>query len=231
MAESVIPTQGTSDDTKTIVTVLLLIFFFPVGFIMMWVWTHWPTWVKLLISTIVGLYMLFIFIIVGFFFTVFIAAILAPSKEDNTDKQLPKVQQLTPTPTPFKQTIDTSSWKTYENKQIRFSFKYPSDWTITPVKDANNIVGIKTQGLQGDITMLWGSGFGGMCPQGYEEIQIQDETLNACHNFGVGGIEAWEQISKELATTSFQARAYANKPSTENRDTILAILSTFKFTK
>ncbi len=42
--------QGMSNDTRTIVTVLLLIFVFPVGLIVMWVWPRWPGWVKLLIS-------------------------------------------------------------------------------------------------------------------------------------------------------------------------------------
>ena len=36
--------------TKTIVTILLLIFFNFIGIIVMWVWTKWPLWLKLLIS-------------------------------------------------------------------------------------------------------------------------------------------------------------------------------------
>jgi hypothetical protein len=43
-------TQTTSEDTKTIATVLLLIFMFPVGIILMWFWTKWKIWVKLLIT-------------------------------------------------------------------------------------------------------------------------------------------------------------------------------------
>lgn len=42
--------SGVSNDTKTIVTVLLLTFVFPVGFILMWVWAPWRLWVKLLAS-------------------------------------------------------------------------------------------------------------------------------------------------------------------------------------
>ncbi len=42
--------QGASDDTRTIVTVLLLIFAFPVGIIVMLAWTRWPDWLKLLIT-------------------------------------------------------------------------------------------------------------------------------------------------------------------------------------
>ncbi|QQG40966.1 MAG: hypothetical protein HYV37_01435 [Candidatus Levyibacteriota bacterium] len=44
--------QGMSEDTKTIITVLLLIFVFPVGVILMWVWMKWPTWVKILITLV-----------------------------------------------------------------------------------------------------------------------------------------------------------------------------------
>lgn len=40
-----------SKDTKTIITAILLVFFFPVGFILMWIWTSWPKWVKWLITT------------------------------------------------------------------------------------------------------------------------------------------------------------------------------------
>ena len=39
-----------SQDTKTIITVLLLIFLYPVGLILMWVWTKWPVWIKILLS-------------------------------------------------------------------------------------------------------------------------------------------------------------------------------------
>lgn len=53
MAASTNQAQGMSEDTKTIVTVLLLVFFYPVGVIVMWFWTHWPTWAKIIISSII----------------------------------------------------------------------------------------------------------------------------------------------------------------------------------
>lgn len=52
-------TQGTSNDTKSIVTVLLLIFVYPIGVLVMWLWTKWRWWVKLLVS------IPFIFIVMG----------------------------------------------------------------------------------------------------------------------------------------------------------------------
>lgn len=50
MAKSVPQNQGMSEDTKTIIVVLLLVFIFPVGLVLMWFWTKWPLWVKILIS-------------------------------------------------------------------------------------------------------------------------------------------------------------------------------------
>lgn len=41
---------GLSDDTKTLITVLLLVFVYPVGLIMMFVWMKWRWWVKLLVA-------------------------------------------------------------------------------------------------------------------------------------------------------------------------------------
>jgi hypothetical protein len=41
---------GTSEETKTIVTVLLLIFVYPVGAVVALFWPKWKWWVKLLVS-------------------------------------------------------------------------------------------------------------------------------------------------------------------------------------
>lgn len=51
--------EGLSEDTKNIIVVLLLLFFWPAGVVLMWLWTQWPQWVKVLISAIaVGLVIL-----------------------------------------------------------------------------------------------------------------------------------------------------------------------------
>ncbi|MBI4058336.1 hypothetical protein HY408_01075 [Candidatus Gottesmanbacteria bacterium] len=55
--------DGMSEDAKTIITVILLIFFSPIGVILMFVWTKWPMWAKLLI-TFVTLWWVFVFILV-----------------------------------------------------------------------------------------------------------------------------------------------------------------------
>jgi len=42
--------DGLSYDTKTLITVLTLIFVYPVGMVLMFVWMKWRVWVKLLIA-------------------------------------------------------------------------------------------------------------------------------------------------------------------------------------
>lgn len=50
MASKSIASGGLSNDTKTIIVVLVLLFAFPLGLVLMWIWTNWPKWVKLLIT-------------------------------------------------------------------------------------------------------------------------------------------------------------------------------------
>lgn len=61
--------DGMSDDTKTIVTVMLLAFAYPVGLIMMFVWTKWPVWVKALVTIPLAIGVLISFLIGGLIFS------------------------------------------------------------------------------------------------------------------------------------------------------------------
>lgn len=55
-----------SDDTRTIVTILLLLFVYPVGLILMWFWSRWKVWVKLLVTVFTLLpYILLLFMMIG----------------------------------------------------------------------------------------------------------------------------------------------------------------------
>ncbi len=42
--------QGISENNKTIITVILLVFVYPIGLLTMWLWTKWPRWAKIVIS-------------------------------------------------------------------------------------------------------------------------------------------------------------------------------------
>lgn len=67
--------QGASDDTRTIVTVLLLIFFPLVGLVLMWAWTNWKKWVKWLITCVFIAWTLLVLLLFGIFFAAMIATI------------------------------------------------------------------------------------------------------------------------------------------------------------
>jgi len=42
--------MGSTYDTQMIITILLLLFVYPIGLLFMWVWMKWPVWLKLVIS-------------------------------------------------------------------------------------------------------------------------------------------------------------------------------------
>lgn len=73
--------QSDSENTKTIITVLLLVFVYPVGLIVMWFLPRWRTWVKILLSLPV------ILLIVGLLSSVALIAI-NPAKKINNAKQI-----------------------------------------------------------------------------------------------------------------------------------------------
>lgn len=61
--------KGLSEDLKTLITILLLLFAYPIGLILMFIWMKWPKWVKILICIIpliLIIFWLFIFLVVLF---------------------------------------------------------------------------------------------------------------------------------------------------------------------
>lgn len=58
-----------SEDTKTLITALALLLAFPVGLILMWLWTNWPNWLKVIITAIPLLIVIFVSSIIAFIFS------------------------------------------------------------------------------------------------------------------------------------------------------------------
>ena len=81
-------------NTKTIITIICLIFLYPLGLFFMWKWMTWKRWVKWLIT----LY-LFIIAFLGIFFAVTLIAI-NPSKQFNNAKFAQRLY-LTPAATKY----------------------------------------------------------------------------------------------------------------------------------
>lgn len=73
----------TSQDTRTIVTVLLLLFFPLVGLILMWVWSKWATWLKVLITAVFGIWTI---VVMGIFAAVLIATINPQEQIERAEK-------------------------------------------------------------------------------------------------------------------------------------------------
>lgn len=55
--------KGTSQDTRTLITVLLLLFAFPVGLITMWLWSRWSTGIQFLITSVTVLFLVGCFVL------------------------------------------------------------------------------------------------------------------------------------------------------------------------
>lgn len=149
--------------------------------------------------------------------------------------ELPQIENQAPIAETQKD--ETADWKTYKNDEGKFSLKYPSIWKFTT--SSSNSGAMKTiifTGNEGIVQVDYGQGFGGMCQQGYEKIQIGDEQFDACHYVGNGsmgeGFEQWDVSAKEFSNNlGIGMFVTANKPHLSNRVTILKIISTFKFTE
>lgn len=77
-----IENQKHDTGTRTIVTVLVLLFAYPIGVLLMWFWTKWPKWVKILVTFPI---ILLAIAIIGIILALFVATI-------DPTKQLGKAQ-------------------------------------------------------------------------------------------------------------------------------------------
>ena len=120
------------------------------------------------------------------------------------------------------------AWQTYTNP-VGFSIQYPSSWKQAELPPAATAQGAGLDGPEGTVELWWGTGFGGACPEGTSTVKVAQGELPACHTVGADGINHWEQINKELATTSFSGRAYTRDSTQASADAVLAVLATLAF--
>jgi len=119
------PTQPSNSDinTRSIIAILLLLFFYPIGLIFMFTMTKWPKWVKLLISVPV---ILVILVIILTLFLITKDPLNRFQKSSTTQEQ---TTSITPFPTSsLNATNPTTNWKTYSSKS--YLVKYPSTWIV-----------------------------------------------------------------------------------------------------
>ncbi len=144
---------------------------------------------------------------------------------------LPDLSKILPSTTEDK----TTEWKTYTSDKGKFSLQYPPDWKLDDSGiNGDSIKSVIFSGNEGIVQIDYGQGFGGMCEQGYEKIEIGNKQFDVCHDVdnGVKGIgyEEWAIAGKQFGDIAIGMFVTANPPYLSNRETILKILSTFKFT-
>ncbi len=138
-------------------------------------------------------------------------------------------QTVVPQATP---SDETANWKTYNSYESDFSMQYPPNWTV---KDRSQEIGRATnrfEGPEGYVDISFGKGFGGGCDTKYHvQIQVFGSTQDVCDIKNPDDTENFSGIFKEISTqTSFAAGGTVNVPVETNRQIILKIFSTFKFT-
>lgn len=94
MPKSAKSSGGISEDTKTLITVLVLLFAYPVGLILMWAWTTWPKWLKIVVTLPVLL------AIIGLFFAVILILVNPARQLEKARMQEQKYQQVSPSTLP-----------------------------------------------------------------------------------------------------------------------------------
>ena len=126
-------------------------------------------------------------------------------------------------------------WKEYINNEGGFSLKYPINWTLDDRTTEGSLEygppkSVIFKGEQGRLQVEYGAGFGGMCEEGYQPLLIGSEKFDACHSI-INETEHWSVSAKDFGKFGIGMFVSINKPYMENRDFMIKILSTFKFTK
>jgi hypothetical protein len=131
----------------------------------------------------------------------------------------------------------TADWRTYTNENNYFSFKYPTNWTVSAPSSIGEtakgtVYEVVAKGKEGEIHISYPDIFPAQCSNNtYAEIVIGNEKFNACHYISNNGMESWSKIEKDLnPAVSIGMFVQANSPVSEYHQSINEILSTFKFT-
>ncbi len=152
----------------------------------------------------------------------------------NTQSPSPSV---TPPPstavssTPTLSSVTETTWKTYANAQAGFSIQYPSNWQEEDLPDeaGGQRHHIVLKGPEGAVELQWGTGFGGACPEGYQQIAVAKGTLPACHTQREDGTELWSLAGEPLGNIGFGGFVYTNDTTEKSRAVVLQVVSTLSF--
>jgi len=150
--------------------------------------------------------------------------------------------QLThPSETPSNSVVESSdqtsssgiepAWKKYSNEEVGFSIQYPSSWQEEDLSDENQgqMHHIALKGLEGGVELIWGTGLGGACPEGYQPIAVAKGNWPACHAQKEDGTDLWSLAGQTLGDTNFAGFVYTNDTTSKSREVVLQVVSTLSF--
>lgn len=124
--------------------------------------------------------------------------------------------------------VPDQAWKIYTNEY--FSFTYPSDWRVKETASMHQ-VSLSLSGLEGTISVTWGSGLGGGCnPEDHIKLKVFGEDQDICRQILDDGVESWWLIYKKLDDmNTLEASVRINPSNQPNKEVIIKILESFKF--
>lgn len=121
-----------------------------------------------------------------------------------------------------------ATWQTYENAKAGFSIQYPSNWQEQDLPDEANGQRhhITLTGPEGAVDLIWGSGLGGACPEGYQPIAVVKGNWQACHSQREDGTDFWSLSGPSVGETGFAGFASTNDTTDKSRAIVLKVIST-----
>lgn len=125
-----------------------------------------------------------------------------------------------------------ATWQQYEDTEGGFTLQYPSHWQMEDLPDDNGglLRRFVVRGSEGEITIHWGIGMGGACPDGYKDFVIASgETLQMCHNPQPDGTNHWYFLGTLSVENGFGVFAHTNNNAPESTDLVLKILASITF--
>ena len=144
---------------------------------------------------------------------------------------------VTPSPSEAESLNQTSSsgtepaWKKYTNEEVGFSIHYPSNWREEDLPDENQgqMQHIALKGPEGGVELIWGTGLGGACPEGYQPLDLAKGNWPACHTQKEDGTDLWSLAGQPLGNTNLTGFLYTNDTTSKSRTVVLQVISTLSF--
>jgi len=76
------------------------------------------------------------------------------------------------------------------------------------------------------VELIWGSGLGGACPEGYQPMAVAKGTWPACHSQREDGTDLWSLAAQPVGETGFSGLVYTNDTTSKSREVVLQVIST-----